>query len=96
MAYLREYLLDEEKNMVVKYFFIHHSDVVPSMVIRLNYKSFDLSVSVRSYSVQCQPFLITDEIFKLFELIDRPFWKSYCRTCSFEHRFKQQDLFSDL
>ena len=90
MAFYREYDFREAEDVLVEYFFLDPSFKRPQLILRLNVKTHEFS---------CKPLpwlsitYITEEIRRLFDLLDTPHWKSFVRTCSIEHRFKDISIF---
>ena len=89
MAFLREYDFRESEDVLVEFFYVDAKYRHPSLIIRMN---------VRTKEFHCTPLpwlsrvYICDEIRRLFDLLDQPHWKSFVKTCSFGHRFKDQSL----
>lgn len=89
MAFLREYDFRESEDMLVEYFYVDSKFHQPSLVIRINVVSKEFHCKPVSWLSRTY---ITEEVRRIFELLDFPHWKSFVRTCSIEHRFKQSSL----
>lgn len=88
--FLREYDYREKEDLLVMYFYIDAQYKRPSLVLRLNTVSKEINVKpVPWLSVQ----IIREEICRIYDLIQEPHWKSLVRTCSFEHRIRQYEMF---
>lgn len=89
MAFLREYDFREADDLLVLYFYVDAKFHKPSLILRINVKT-------KEFSCKPVPWLsrtyIIEEIRRIFDLLDFPHWKSFVRTCSFEHRYKEQSL----
>lgn len=88
--FLREYDYREDSDLLVMYFYVDSLYKRPSLVLRLDTRSKEINCKpVPWLSVQ----VIREEICRLYDLIQEPHWKSFVRTCSFEHRIRQNELF---
>lgn len=94
MAFLREYeLLDNSSSewTLIEYFYMDSYDRVPALVLRLSCPVLHLTLDKKRYSVTST--IIVEEVARLFNLIEQPYWKHYVRTNSQAHRFRQDGLF---
>ena len=88
--FLREYDYREKEDLLVMYFYVDSKYSRPSLVLRLNTVSKEINVKpVPWLSVQ----ILREEICRIYDLIQEPHWKSFVRTCSFEHRVRQYEMF---
>lgn len=88
--FLREYDFRENDDLLIMYFYVDSRYSRPSLVLRLNVVSKEINCRpVPWLSVQ----IIREEICRIYDLIQEPYWKSFVRTCSFERRFKNYELF---
>lgn len=88
--FLREYDFREKEDLLVMYFYIDAKFSKPSLILRVNVRSKEMSVKPLPWlSTQ----IIREEICRIYDLLQEPHWKSFVRTCSFEHRIRQNELF---
>lgn len=94
MAFLREYdFLESSANewTLIEYFYMDSYDRVPALVLRLSCPLLHFTIDKKRYSVTST--IIVEEVSRILNLIDQPYWKHLVRTNSQAHRFRQDGLF---
>lgn len=87
MAFLREYELRDD--LLIKYFYLDEMDSLPTLVFRFDCKTRSFSVARKRF---CTDLVVMDEVSRLFEFLEHPYWKSIARLVTPEHREKQPSL----
>ena len=91
MGFLREYEYFESRDLLILYFYLDALDKRPALIIRLNTCSLDAAVRRLRYAVNRK--IITDELERLYMLLETPHWKSYVTISNCVHRDKSYELF---
>lgn len=86
---LREYEL--QGFLLVVYITDKHWFKEPNLIIRINVRTFDFQVSNRKPSWNRA--YVLDEVRRLFELLETPYWKS---IVNLKHRYNHPDTYGPL